>query len=140
MVHLFPDAMTNTPSYKKIYLVACVFLLLIPFFVAGWTGRTSKLLPKGVTFQHNAAGLFTQKSTVWWDHHLEGIAGNGTRFEIAERDFFPMGAFGYRSRYDRILIESNRLSQVKELRFRLAEYVAKKWIASGRKDADLAQL
>jgi hypothetical protein len=57
--------MTNSASYKVGYVVTCVAVWLLPFFVAGWTGKTWSGFPKALSFQHLAAGLFTRKSVVW---------------------------------------------------------------------------
>jgi hypothetical protein len=100
--------MRKVHSYPLIYLITAFLLWLLPFFWSGWTKRTVPLLPKSMSFQYSAAALFTNRSTRWWDHHLEVQAADDTRHELAERAVFPMGAFGFRTRYDRILNESNR--------------------------------
>lgn len=61
-------------------------------------------------------------------------AADDTRHELTERAVFPMGAFGYRTRYDRILNESNRSWMSGEIRQRLAEHVVRKAGLGG--DAD----
>lgn len=113
-------------SFPLAYLITACAVWLVPFFYTGWTGRSLSFLPKSVTFQHSAAGLFTKRSTLWWDHHLEGQKADGSREEIPERQVFPMGAFGFRTRYDRILIESGRSPLAGAVRLRLAEHVRRK--------------
>jgi len=128
--------------YRPTVFLGLVGLLwLIPFFHVGWQGGSWSVFPRWWGFQHAAAGLFTQRSTVWWDHHLEfqgsrvqvqegtggGEAPGAERdgaVELAERDFFPMGAFGYRTRLDRILNESQRSLLREAIRERLAAHVA----------------
>jgi hypothetical protein len=132
--------MTNTTAYKIGYLLNGFVIFLIPFFIVGWTGRTLKFLPRGLAFEHSAAHLFTGKVSIWWEHHLEGERRDGSRFEIEEREFFPMGASGYRTRLDRILTESNKSRQAVNIRFRLANYVAMRWREKGYDPDDLVKL
>jgi hypothetical protein len=110
---------------KLIYLISVTGLWLVPFFYTGWLGRPISMLPKSLSFQHSAAGLFTQKTTRWWDQHLEIQKTTNERLAIDEARSFQMGAFGFRSRLDRILIESNRSPQSAQVRQRLAEHVFK---------------
>jgi hypothetical protein len=134
--------MLNDSSSKRWFIVGATLLWLIPFFHVGWKGAAWSVFPRWWGFQHAAAGLFTQRSTVWWDHHLEfqgsslkiqegmGVgaapgAELGGAIELAERDFFPMGAFGYRTRLDRILNESQRSPMRDQIRERLAAHVAR---------------
>lgn len=113
--------------------------------MVGWRGGEWRVFPKWWRFQHSAAGLFTQRSTVWWDHHLEGRfcgevfekgkesseqAGEGVE-ALDERGVFAMGAFGYRTRLDRILNESNRSVLKEQIRERLAAHVALKLNGEG---------
>jgi hypothetical protein len=130
----------RTPGLA-VYGGAILLLWLLPFFHVGWKGRSWSVFPRWWGVQHEAAGLFTQRSTAWWDHHLEfqgskvhvqegtGVgaapgAELGGAIELAERDFFPMGAFGYRTRLDRILNESQRSPMRDHIRERLAAHVA----------------
>ena len=106
--------------------MGAVLLWLMPFFWSGWKGLTWSWLPRALSFQHTEAGLFTQRSTRWWDQHLEGQDGKGEWHELAEQEVFPMGAFGYRTRYDRILIETGRSRGVQQIRQRLAEHVVRR--------------
>ena len=120
-----------------IFFVTFTLFWLIPFFFVGWKGGAWSIFPKWWSFQHSAAGLFTQRSTVWWDHHLE-FQGSKLKaqegasvaeveiYEAPERKFFPVGAFGYRTRLDRILNESNRSPLRDAIRERLAAHVASK--------------
>lgn len=110
--------------HPPIFLAAAAVFWLWPFFQAGWKGEAHRFLPEAVNFQYNAAGLFTRRVGTWWDHHIEVELRDGTRVELPERAVFPMGAFGYRSRLDRILNESNRSRLALEIRNRTAEYVA----------------
>lgn len=110
-------------GYARLFFVAALLAWLVPFFVAGWTGRSWSVFPRAWSFQHSAAGLFTRSSTRWWDHHLEGQDAQDRRFEIPERGPFPMGAFGFRTRLDRILNDSNRSRLAGQIRLRLAEHV-----------------
>ena len=122
------------PLYPLIYGAAAMLLWLLPFFWSGWTKSSVPFLPKSVSFQYSAAGLFTNRSTRWWDHHLEVQAADDRRHELDERAVFPMGAFGYRTRYDRILNESHRSRMSGEIRQRLAEYVVGKMRMRGDED------
>ena len=130
----------RTPGLA-VYGGAMLVFWLIPFFWVGQNGRSWIVFPQWWSFQHAAAGLFTQRSTVWWDHHLEFQGSSlkvqkegssplgvkeGELYEGPERKFFPMGAFGYRTRLDRILNESNRSPQRDAIRERLAAHVANK--------------
>ncbi len=173
-------ARLNGPA---VYGVAMLGVWLIPFFWTGWKGRSLGMFPRWWSFQHSAAGLFTRRTTVWWDHHLEaqfqgaslksqeagGSRGEGQEgaeeehgrprpsqeappppapsetgaaalpgvegaretlaplwVELQERAFFPMGAFGFRTRFDRILNESQRSRLRDPIRERLAGYVVEK--------------
>ena len=98
--------------------------------MAGWSGRAYSSLPRAVTFQYNAAGLFTRRSNQWWDHHVELQLRDDQRVELAERSVFPMGAFGYRTRLDRILNESSRRPVADTILDHLAVHIAKE-IATG---------
>ncbi len=124
-------------NFSHLYFISVVILWLLPFFI-GWKGHSWRVFPRWWSFQHSAAGLFTQRTTVWWDHHLEGemqearrqiqegdhATASGRAFvELAERESFPMGAFGFRTRLDRILNESNRSRMRDEIRERLAAYL-----------------
>ena len=117
------------------YGVTALLLWLLPFFWAGWTKRSIPFLPRALSFQHSAAALFTDRSTVWWDHHLEVQAADDVRHELEERAVFGMGAFGYRTRYDRILNESSRNRLAGPIRQRLAEHVVRK-VLTGSQPAD----
>lgn len=117
-------------------MLALVFWL-VPFFVSGWTGKTWSWLPRTVSFQHTAAGLFTKRTEFWWDHHIEGERMDGTRFEMPEHLLFPTGAFGFRSKYDRIMNESVRSRMVKRIRLRLAEHIFYRWESLGNDVSDL---
>ena len=97
---------------------------LVPFFQAGWSGRAYSRLPRAVTFQYNAAGLFTRRSNEWWDHHIELQFRDGSRRELAERSVFAMGAFGYRTRLDRILNEGYRRAKREKLLDHLGGFIA----------------
>lgn len=108
---------------RWLFLAATVLLWLAPFFTTGWTNRRWRVFPVWWGFQHSAAGLFTKRSTVWWDHHLEVELADGARAELPERGLFAMGTFGFRTRYDRIMNESNRSRIRGEIRQRLAEHV-----------------
>ena len=110
-------------SPHRIFLGFSFIFWLVPFFCSGWTGRSWGILPKAVSFQHTAAGLFTKRSTLWWDQHIEARGMDGRSFEVPERAVFGMGAFGFRTRFDRILIETQRSSVSRQVRWRLAEHV-----------------
>lgn len=112
-----------TLAFSAVFLGLAVSFWLVPFFWTGWKGRAWTGLPKAVTFQHSAAGLFTRRTPKWWDQHLEAQGVDHRRFEISERAVFGMGAFGFRTRFDRILIESNRSRVSRQVRRRLAEHV-----------------
>lgn len=116
--------------HATILIVLAAALWLWPFFWSGWRGQPYSFLPKGVTHQYNAAGLFTKRTNVWWDHHLEIEFLDGTRQELDKRSFFPMGAFGYRTRMDRILNDTFRLELREEIHDEIARFVANR-IASG---------
>ncbi len=115
--------MTRTRGYLIGYGLACLCVWLVPFFMTGWTGRTWSVFSRWWSFQHSAAGLFTRRTPVWWDHHLEAQRADRSRYEVDEREHFPMGAFGYRTRYDRIMNESNNRRCALEVRRRIAKYV-----------------
>lgn len=162
----YVNANIQRQKWSWLYIGVMMVIWLIPFFQTGWKGRSWLVFPDWWSFQHSAAGLFTQRTPVWWDHHWEGRplmseredaksvkasgkeqqpsaldqgsgvdnAAEGGRslgtdveregyLELPERAFFPMGAFGYRTRLDRILNESHR-SRVREaVRERLARHV-----------------
>lgn len=120
--NVMPALAASRQQYPIVFSIGCVLCWLAPFFWSGWHGRVVSWMPRSVTFQHTAAGLFTQKSTRWWDHHLEAQDSRDQRSEIDERMVFPMGAFGFRTRYDRILIEMNRSPLGPQTRLRLAEH------------------
>ena len=114
------------PAGPLLFLSLALAFWLAPFFWSGWKGQVWRWLPSSLTFQHTAAGLFTQRSTRWWEQHLEGTVGKGEQAQQVELDewkIFPMGAFGYRTRYDRVLIETGRSRHVVAIRQRLAEHV-----------------
>ncbi len=115
--------MTRTRGYLIGYGLACLGVWLVPFFMTGWTKRSWDVFPRWWSFQHSAAGLFTRRTPVWWDHHLEVQRADRSRYEVDERAHFPMGAFGYRTRYDRIMNESNHNRAALEVRRRIANYV-----------------
>lgn len=99
---------------------------LLPFGWHGWRGHGSLRAPRALAFQWTAAGLFTRRSIAWWDQHLEIQDASNSRFEIPKREVFPMGAFGFRTRYDRILMETNRSALARQVRQRLAEHVLRR--------------
>lgn len=130
-------SVANSMNASKMFFVGTLVLYVSPFFWTGWAGSEWGIFPRWWSFQHAAAGLFTQRATLWWDHHLEfqgsslkiqegGSAPVGEPYEGPERMFFPMGAFGYRTRLDRILNESNRSPLRDAIRERLAAHVARK--------------
>ncbi len=126
-----------------LFFLVTLMLWLAPFFWSGWKGRTWSWLPSSLTFQHTAAGLFTQRSTRWWEHHLEGTVGQGAQAQQVELDewkVFPMGAFGYRTRYDRVLIETGRSRHAVAIRERLAEHVLQRLQALGETAPDQLRL
>lgn len=114
-------------GYTVVYAVLVMVFWLVPFFITGWTGQRWKNLPLAMSFEHAAAGLFTRNLTVWWDHHIEGERLDGIRFEMQEHELFPMGAFGYRSKYDRIMNDSARSRRSKQIRLRVAEHIFQRW-------------
>lgn len=120
--HCSPSS-SNQYGASWLYLGVVLVVWLVPFFWSGWKGHAWNWLPRAFSFQHTAAGLFTQRSTRWWDQHLEALDEKGEWHELAEQEVFPMGAFGYRSRYDRLLIESGRSRLATQVRQRLAEHV-----------------
>ena len=137
-----------------LFLVWAMLAYLAPFFWTGWQGGDWRVFPKWWSFQHSAAGLFTQRSTVWWDHHLEvrfgeevlengrvdsERAGEGVE-ALDERGVFAMGAFGYRTRLDRILNESHRSALKEQIRERLAAHVAGKLNGEGGKGLEEVRL
>ena len=105
---------------------------LVPFFRAGWKGQAWAGVPDSFTYQETAEGLFAQRVTNWWDQHLEAQGLDGVRFEIPKRALFEMGALGFRTQFDRILMESNRSAVVKQVRRRLAEHVFGRLESAGR--------
>lgn len=123
--------------HAGLFGVGAILFWVVPFFVSGWSGRSWQWLPRTVSFQHTAAGLFTQRTEVWWDHHIEAEGLDGRRFEMPEHALFPTGAFGYRSKFDRIMNESARSRLVKRIRLRLAEHVFKRWIELGMEPRQL---
>ncbi len=139
---------------RRVYLIVGVVVYLVPFFLVGWRGGEWRVFPKWWRFQHSAAGLFTQRSTVWWDHHLEGRFGGeelgkgkeeservGEGVEaLDERGVFTMGAFGYRTRLDRILNESDRSVLKDQIRERLAVHVAGKLNGEGGRGLEEVKL
>jgi hypothetical protein len=127
-------------AHTLAFWVLSLTLWLVPFFVSGWTGRTWGWLPKALSFQHNAAGLFTRKIGVWWDHHIEGQRPDGMRFQMDEWSIFPTGAFGFRTKYDRILNESSSSRAAKRIRLRVAEHVMERWQAIGQRKEDLVAI
>lgn len=129
------------PNWYPVFFLATILLVwLVPFFWSGWTGRAWSVFPRPVSFQHTAAGLFTRTSTKWWDHHLEGQDYRDKRFEIDETKVFPMGAFGFRTRYDRILNESQRSAFAGKIRQRLAEHVYQKYRTQSKLQKDEGQV
>lgn len=144
----------RTDWRSGVYLASMVGVWLIPFFYVGWKGGAWRLFPTWWRFQHSAAGLFTQRSTVWWDHHLEGRfggevlekekenserAGEGVE-ALDERGVFAMGAFGYRTRLDRILNESDRSVLKEQIRERLGAHVALKLNGEGGRGLEEVRL
>ena len=69
---------------RGLFLLLAGFLWLVPFFTVGWTNRPWRLFPDWWGFQHAAAGLFAERTTVWWDHHLEGVLADGSCLEWPE--------------------------------------------------------
>jgi hypothetical protein len=141
-------------GFSRFYLGLAMVLYLVPFFWVGWRGGEVLKFARWWGFQHSAAGLFTQRSTVWWDHHLEGRfgeeflekgrgyserAGEGVE-ALDERGVFAMGAFGYRTRLDRILNESNRSVLKEQIRERLAAHVALKLNGEGGRGLEEVRL
>lgn len=121
-----PALAASRQQYPIVFSIGCVVCWLAPFFWSGWQGRVVSWMPKSITFQHTAAGLFTRRTTRWWDHHVEAQDSRDQRREVHERMVFPMGAFGFRTRYDRILIEMNRSPLGPQTRLRLAEHAFKR--------------
>lgn len=118
--------MTRHPAYQIAYWIVCVVFWLAPFFVAGATKKTWRILPHALRHQHSAANLFSHKAKFWSDWHLEAQRADGSRYEVSERDHFPMGVFGARTRYDRIMAHVDRRPNAKAVRRRLAEYVLRR--------------
>lgn len=108
------------------YLLLATVLWLWPFFLAGWKGRAYRALPEAVAFQYSAAGFFTKRAERWWDHHVELRLADGSWVEMDERSVFPMGAFGHRTRLDRILNETHRSPLGERVRARIARHIAEK--------------
>lgn len=123
---------SDTPPLRRAarhaaaYLLLAAVLWLWPFFLAGWKGRAYPALPGTVTFQYSAAGFFTKRAERWWDHHVELRLADGGWVEMDERSVFPMGAFGHRTRLDRILNETHRSPLDGRIRARIAGHIAGK--------------
>lgn len=115
--------MTRTVGYRSIYLGLCLFLWLAPFFQAGWKKKSWPFLPHALRHQHFAAALFTTEPRSWPDWQLEIQRADGTRYTVDEREHFPMGAFGSRTRYDRIMSQVSGRRYASAVRRRLAAYV-----------------
>ena len=111
---------------RGLFLLVAGCVWLVPFFVVGWTNRPWRLFPDWWGFQHAASGLFAERTAVWWDHHLEGVLADGSCLELPEAELFAQGRLGARTRFDRLLNESNRSRMRGEIRARLAAYVMEK--------------
>jgi len=115
------------PSSSKplccVFVGFAVLCWVAPFFGSGWTGSAWSILPKAVGFQHTVDETFTKRRSVWWDQHIEGRGMDNTIFAVPESAMFGMGALGFGTRLDRILIETNQSRVSGEVRLRLAEFL-----------------
>lgn len=118
--------MTRTPAYCIAFLALCTTLWLAPFFHAGWKKKTWRFLPHALRHQHSAAALFTREVGSWSDRQLEIQRADGSRYSLDERIHFPTGAFGFRSRYDRIMSHVNGKRIAKRVRRQIAAYVLRR--------------
>lgn len=123
-----------TNPVPRVFLGFALVFWLAPSFWSAWKGKPWVGVTDAFTYQESAEGLQARRVGVWWDQRLDAQGVDGKRFEIPERALFEMGAMGFRTRYDRILMESNRSPLVKQVRRRLAEHVFAK--LAGARAAD----
>ena len=106
-----------------VFLGFAILFWLAPFFWSVWKDGARVGVGDSFAYAETAEGLQARRAGVWWDQRMDAQGVDGKRFGIPERAVFGMGALGFRTRYDRILIESDRSPLVKQVRLRLAGHV-----------------
>ncbi|WP_395735911.1 hypothetical protein [Prosthecobacter sp.] len=107
-----------------------VVVWLIPFFVSGaMLGPLPVRVYSRLNFQYTAAGLFTRRVPVWHQTLIQVQSKGAADWKtIDTAELSPMGAFGFRQRVDRVLMDTNSHVKVAPMvRQRLAEWVAKEY-------------
>jgi hypothetical protein len=98
---------------------------LIPFFLTGSLLGTPLRVYRRLEFQYSSAALFTRRIARWNQPVFQVQTGNAPDWKILNTsELSPMGAFGYRQRLDRILLDTNGKKTADEVRQRLAEWIA----------------
>jgi len=127
-------------SYKLVYLLLCMGVWLVPFFMTGWTRRVWKVFPQAMSFQQNAAALFTHGMKTWRDYHLEWKREDGSWFEIDKRALFSAVTFGERTRFDRILSKRWPAKTREQVLFKIADHAVRHGRKTGLLNEDVVGL
>jgi hypothetical protein len=127
-------------TYRWIYLSLCLGLWLVPFFFTGWTQRAWQIFPRAMNFQQSTAALFTRGVKTWYACHLEWKRADGTWFETKKRLLFPAVTFGERTRFDRIVSQSDRRAFQEQILFKLSIHAMDEGREHGLLPEDVAGL
>lgn len=81
-----------------------------------------------IAFQYSAAGLFTRRVSSWNQpfFQVQTYVASGWK-TIDTSELSPMGAFGFRQRLDRVLLDTSGKKSTDSIRRRLAEWVAREY-------------
>lgn len=120
------------------YLLVFTVLWLLPFYLTGAMIKFSNPIYSRLRFQYSAAGLFTHRISSWnqtlFQVRTIGVAEWKT---IITSEISPMGAFGFRQRLDRILLDTSGKKTTDQVRLRLAEWVAKEYAQKHPQEGDV---
>lgn len=51
------------------FWLVCLSTWMVPLFLTGWSRKSLRVFPQAMSFQHNAAALFTSGVRTWDDYH-----------------------------------------------------------------------
>ncbi len=113
---------------KIALLMVILIAWLVPFYWAGSMRSVTVPLYPRLAFQYTAAGLFTRRVSSWNQTLIQVQSKGAADWKtIDTAELSPMGAFGFRQRLDRVLLDTQGKQTAKLVQQRLAEWTAREY-------------
>jgi len=115
-------------KFRLLLFALLVVAWLLPFYCVGAMLGLPFRVHSRIAFQYSAAGLFTRRVSSWNQpfFQVRTYVASGWK-TIDTSELSPMGAFGFRQRLDRVLLDTSGKKSTAAIRLRLAEWVAREY-------------